>query len=164
MNVGFFIFLNLFVKLSMDETNCENPCGSKPCELASLSNRDLAESEEHMYHVVQYSSSLFVASSITFIIEPIKLCKSTVLTILKLNWNKRFRDKKTKLNICHHMLTWVFDDKWMTVIGREIPLLKKGNFSLRTFRFIMQIISWKDIREQLPSSQLLCAPFGCKSN
>ena len=26
-------------------------------------------------------------------------------TILELNWNQRFRDKKTKLNICHHMLT-----------------------------------------------------------
>ena len=28
-----------------------------------------------------------------------------VLTILELNWNLHFRDKKTKLNICHHMLT-----------------------------------------------------------
>ena len=28
-----------------------------------------------------------------------------VLTILKLNWNQRFRDKRTKLNICHQMLT-----------------------------------------------------------
>ena len=28
-----------------------------------------------------------------------------VPTILKLNWNQRFRDKKTKLNIFHRMLT-----------------------------------------------------------
>ena len=28
-----------------------------------------------------------------------------ILNILELNWNQRFRDKKTKLNICHHMLT-----------------------------------------------------------
>ena len=28
-----------------------------------------------------------------------------VLTILELNWNQRFRGKRTKLNICHHMLT-----------------------------------------------------------
>ena len=28
-----------------------------------------------------------------------------VLTIRELNWNQRFRDKKTKFNICHHMLT-----------------------------------------------------------
>ena len=26
-------------------------------------------------------------------------------SILELNWNQRLRDKKTKLNICHHMLT-----------------------------------------------------------
>ena len=28
-----------------------------------------------------------------------------VLTILELNWNQRFWDNKTKLNMCHHMLT-----------------------------------------------------------
>ena len=28
-----------------------------------------------------------------------------VLTVLELNWNKRLGHKKTKLNICHHMLT-----------------------------------------------------------
>ena len=28
-----------------------------------------------------------------------------VLTILGLNWNQRFRDKKTKVNICHHILS-----------------------------------------------------------
>ena len=28
-----------------------------------------------------------------------------VLTIQELNWNQRLRDKKTKLNICHHVLT-----------------------------------------------------------
>ena len=27
-----------------------------------------------------------------------------VLNILDFNWSQRFRDKKTKLNICHHML------------------------------------------------------------
>ena len=27
------------------------------------------------------------------------------LTILELNWNQRLWDSKTKLNICHHMLT-----------------------------------------------------------
>ena len=27
-----------------------------------------------------------------------------VLTVLELNWNKRLGHKKTKLNICHHML------------------------------------------------------------
>ena len=28
-----------------------------------------------------------------------------VLTIRDLNWNQRFRDKKTNVNICHHMVT-----------------------------------------------------------
>ena len=28
-----------------------------------------------------------------------------VLAFLELNWNQRFRDKQTKLNICHHMPT-----------------------------------------------------------
>ena len=28
-----------------------------------------------------------------------------VLTVLELNWNKRLGHKKTKLNICHHILT-----------------------------------------------------------
>ena len=31
--------------------------------------------------------------------------ENCVLTILELNWNQRLGHKKTKLNICHHMLT-----------------------------------------------------------
>ena len=62
MKVGFFIFLNLFVKRSVDETNCENLCGAKPCELVSLSNRDLAESRKtctmwfniHLHYVLPH--------------------------------------------------------------------------------------------------------------
>ena len=33
------------------------------------------------------------------------MLEKCVLTVLELNWNKRLRHKKTKLNICHHMLT-----------------------------------------------------------
>ena len=33
------------------------------------------------------------------------MLKKCVLTVLELNWNKRLGHKKTKLNICHHMLT-----------------------------------------------------------
>ena len=33
------------------------------------------------------------------------MLEKCVLTVLELNWNQRLRDKKTKLNICHHMLT-----------------------------------------------------------
>ena len=33
------------------------------------------------------------------------MLEKCVLTILGLNWNQRLGHKKTKLNICHHMLT-----------------------------------------------------------
>ena len=33
------------------------------------------------------------------------MLEKCVLTILELNWIQRLRHKKTKLNICHHMLT-----------------------------------------------------------
>ena len=33
------------------------------------------------------------------------MLEKCVLTILELNWNQRFGHKKTKLNICYHMLT-----------------------------------------------------------
>ena len=33
------------------------------------------------------------------------MLEKCVVTVLELNWNKRLGHKKTKLNICHHMLT-----------------------------------------------------------
>ena len=33
------------------------------------------------------------------------MLEKRVLTVLELNWNKCLGHKKTKLNICHHMLT-----------------------------------------------------------
>ena len=33
------------------------------------------------------------------------MLEKCVLTILELNWNQRLGHKKTKLNLCHHMLT-----------------------------------------------------------
>ena len=33
------------------------------------------------------------------------MLEKCVLTVLELNWNQRLGHKKTKLNICHHMLT-----------------------------------------------------------
>ena len=32
------------------------------------------------------------------------MLEKCVLTVLELNWNQRLGHKKTKLNICHHML------------------------------------------------------------
>ena len=48
--------------------------------------------------------SLRVSAIIFYILKVIMLEKC-VLTILELNWNQRLGHKKTKLNICHHMLT-----------------------------------------------------------
>ena len=33
------------------------------------------------------------------------MLEKSVLTIVELNWNQRLGHKKTKINICHHMLT-----------------------------------------------------------
>ena len=41
-----------------------------------------------------------------------------VLTIQELNWNQRFRDKKTKLNICHHMVTSSTQNRSFHVVER----------------------------------------------
>ena len=44
-------------------------------------------------------------SAIIFQLFKLIMLEKCVLTILELNWNQRLGDKKTKLNICHHMLT-----------------------------------------------------------
>ena len=42
-----------------------------------------------------------------------------VLTFLELNWNQPLRDKQTKLNICHHMLTLHVHSTAKQVISRR---------------------------------------------
>ena len=44
-------------------------------------------------------------SAINFQLFKVIMLENCVLTILDLNWNQRLGHKKTKLNICHHMLT-----------------------------------------------------------
>ena len=44
-------------------------------------------------------------SAIIFQLFKVITLEKCVLTILELNWNQRLEHKKTKLNICHHMLT-----------------------------------------------------------
>ena len=44
-------------------------------------------------------------SAIIFQLFKLIILEKCVLTILGLNWNQRLGHKKTKLNICHHMLT-----------------------------------------------------------
>ena len=45
-----------------------------------------------------------VSAIISQLFKSIRLAKC-VLTLLELNWNQRFRGKRTKLNICDHILT-----------------------------------------------------------
>ena len=44
-------------------------------------------------------------SAIIFQLVKLIMLEKCVLTILELNWNQRVGHKKTKLNICHHVLT-----------------------------------------------------------
>ena len=47
----------------------------------------------------------FRVSAIIFLLFKVIMLEKCVLIILELNWNQRLGHKKTKLNICHHMLT-----------------------------------------------------------
>ena len=44
-------------------------------------------------------------SAIIFQLFKVIMLEKCVLIILELNWNQRLRHKKTKLNLCHHILT-----------------------------------------------------------
>ena len=46
-----------------------------------------------------------LVSAIIFQLFKLIMLDKCVLTILELNWNQRLGHKRTKLNICHHMLT-----------------------------------------------------------
>ena len=65
------------------------------------------------------------------------LClKKCVLTILELNWNQRLGHKKTKLNICHHMLTSSTQlQNWSFTIFAIGLLLRKYIFAPCKFGF-----------------------------
>ena len=64
----------------------------------SLSKHDVDESENVIWKCdFAFLQSFFNYSN--------SLCLKNVLTILELNWNQCLGHKKTKLNICHHMLT-----------------------------------------------------------
>ena len=67
--------------------------------LGSLSKDDIDKQlERHL------KMQFRVSAIISQLLKVITLAKCA-LTILELNVNQRFRNKKTKLNICHHMLT-----------------------------------------------------------
>ena len=66
--------------------------------LGSLSKHDVDGSE----NVIWKCNFAFLQSFLNYSVILLAKC---VLTILELNWNQRFIDKKTKLNICQHTLT-----------------------------------------------------------
>ena len=66
--------------------------------LGSLSKDDV----HNRYNVIWKRN--FVSAIISQLFQVIKLAKC-VLSILELNWNEHFREKKTKLKICRHVLT-----------------------------------------------------------
>ena len=67
--------------------------------IGSLSKYDVDESE-----VTSSENVTRVSAIISQLLKVIMLAKC-VLTSLELNWDQRFRNKKTKLNICHNTLT-----------------------------------------------------------
>ena len=58
-------------------------------------------------------------SAIIFQSFKVIMLEKCVLPILELNWNQRFRDKKTKLNICPHMLMHVVHTTAKQIISRR---------------------------------------------
>jgi len=78
MNVGFF-FPCLFVKVSVEETKDETPCGANPCELVSLSNRD--NSQKPGKHV-PCGSMFIMCCVIHYFIELIELCQFPVAVLV----------------------------------------------------------------------------------
>ena len=75
---------------------------SVPCHLliGSLSKHDLGGSEN-----VTWKCNFYSRFCNHFSVIQSHYAWKCVLTILELNWNQRLGHKKTKLNICHHMLT-----------------------------------------------------------
>ena len=79
---------------------CDYDCRSA----SSCYNRELKQTRRRRQRERHLKMKLHVSAIISQLFKVIMLEKC-VLTILELNWNQRFRDKETKLNICHHMLT-----------------------------------------------------------
>ena len=69
-----------------------------------IENRELKQRRRRRQRKRLLKMWLRVSAIILQLFKLIMLEKC-VLTILELNWNQRFGHKKTKLNICHHMLT-----------------------------------------------------------
>ena len=72
--------------------------------IGSSRNRELKQPRRRRKRERHLKMSLRV-SAIIFQLFKVIMFEKCVLTILELNWNQRLGHRKTKLNICHHMLT-----------------------------------------------------------
>ena len=71
---------------------------------SSTSNREPKQTRRRRKRERHLKTYLRV-SVIIFQLFKVIMFEKCVLTTLELNWNQRLGHKKTKLNICHHMLT-----------------------------------------------------------
>ena len=67
-------------------------------------SRELKQTRRRRKRERHLKMSLRVSATI-FQLFKLLMLEKCVLTILELNWNQRLGHKKTKFNICHHMLT-----------------------------------------------------------
>ena len=72
--------------------------------MAAIENRELKQTRPRRQRERHLKMWPRLSAIISQLFKAIVLAKC-VLTFLELNWNQRLRDKQTKLNICHHMLT-----------------------------------------------------------
>ena len=69
-----------------------------------LLNMELQQTRRRRKRERHLKMSLRV-SAIIFQLFKVIMLEQCVLAVLELNWNQRLGHKRTKLNICHHMLT-----------------------------------------------------------
>ena len=80
-------------------SRCRVYLGVRTCDI-----REFTQTRRRRQRERRLKMELLVSAIISQLFKAITVAKC-VLTFLELNWNQRFRDKKTKLNICHHVLT-----------------------------------------------------------
>ena len=72
-----------------------------------------------------------------------------VLTSLELNWNQRFSGKKTKLNICHHMLT-----SSTQLQNRSFHVVERTRTSAKCLKIKVHVQSVQKCCFSLPNMQI----------
>ena len=90
------------------------------------------------------SKKVTCVSVIIFQLFKVIILEKCVLTVLELNWNQRLGHKKTKLNICHHVLTlstqlqnWSFDVVERTRTAPKCQKMKNARAKRAKILFFM---------------------------